>query len=415
MKKLLVLLWVMLFFFGITGIANAALYDRGGGLIYDSDLNITWLQDANYAQTSGYDSDGKMTYDNAVSWADTLSYYDSVRDVTWDDWRLPTTVDGPDVFGYDGTTTAGYNITTSEMGYMYYVNLGNLGYYATDGNPQQNWGLHNTSPFTNLMRLTYWSGTENPYGAWFFNVIFGLQSFDANKNSDYYAWAVRPGDVSALVANAGADQNVEQESCEGAGVTLDGSGSTVPDNDIDPYEWFEGDTSLGTGETLNYTFPLGIHTITLLVTDSAGNTDEDEVIITIEDTTPAVISGTVRKDSLWPPNHKMVDVGHDFEASDSCDSDITLLIEVTSDEPTATAPGAGGSTYAPDAEIKNDDSVLLRAERSGMGDGRVYEITVTATDPSGNSNSSSVSVKINHDKDKDAIDSGQNYDATQIN
>ena len=34
--------------------ANAALIDRGNGLIYDSYLNITWLQDANYSVTSGY-------------------------------------------------------------------------------------------------------------------------------------------------------------------------------------------------------------------------------------------------------------------------------------------------------------------------------------------------------------------------
>ena len=31
--------------------ANAALYDRGNGLIYDDILDITWLQDANYAAT----------------------------------------------------------------------------------------------------------------------------------------------------------------------------------------------------------------------------------------------------------------------------------------------------------------------------------------------------------------------------
>ena len=29
--------------------ATAALYDRGNGLIYDDVLDITWLQDANYA------------------------------------------------------------------------------------------------------------------------------------------------------------------------------------------------------------------------------------------------------------------------------------------------------------------------------------------------------------------------------
>ena len=46
--------------------ATAALYDRGNGLIYDDVLDITWLQDANYAQTSGYDNDGKMSWADAV-------------------------------------------------------------------------------------------------------------------------------------------------------------------------------------------------------------------------------------------------------------------------------------------------------------------------------------------------------------
>ena len=42
--------------------AQAALYDRGNGLIYDDVLNITWMQDANYAQTSGYEADGQMAW-----------------------------------------------------------------------------------------------------------------------------------------------------------------------------------------------------------------------------------------------------------------------------------------------------------------------------------------------------------------
>ena len=188
-KKLLVLLCVMLFLFGITGIANATLHNRGGGLIYDDVLEITWLQDANYAGTT-------MNWDDAVAWADTLSYYDSVRDVYWTDWRLPTTEDGLYEVGYDGTTTAGYNITTSEMGYMYYVNFGNLGYYATDGtNPQPGWGLNNTDPFTDLQPINYWSGTEyasNPDNAWNFNFNNGNQN-NGNKDNNNYAWAVRPG------------------------------------------------------------------------------------------------------------------------------------------------------------------------------------------------------------------------------
>jgi hypothetical protein len=61
MRRLLVLLSAFGLTFGITEISNAALIDRGGGLIYDTDLSITWLQDANFAKTSGYDPVGRMT------------------------------------------------------------------------------------------------------------------------------------------------------------------------------------------------------------------------------------------------------------------------------------------------------------------------------------------------------------------
>ncbi len=76
---------------------NAALYDRGNGMIYDDVLNITWLQDANYAKTSGYaaanatgyirstthiQADGNMGWEAANTWAAQLVYGG------YDDWRL---------------------------------------------------------------------------------------------------------------------------------------------------------------------------------------------------------------------------------------------------------------------------------------------------------------------------------------
>ena len=53
---------------------NATLIDRGGGLIYDDVLNITWLQDANLGAGSSFDdggstTDGLMNWQNAVDWA----------------------------------------------------------------------------------------------------------------------------------------------------------------------------------------------------------------------------------------------------------------------------------------------------------------------------------------------------------
>ena len=64
--------------------ATAALYDRGNGLIYDDVLDITWLQDANYAQTSGYDSDGRMNWEDGKLWVEGLVYNGHTE------WRLPS-------------------------------------------------------------------------------------------------------------------------------------------------------------------------------------------------------------------------------------------------------------------------------------------------------------------------------------
>lgn len=153
---------------------------------------------------------------------------------------------------------------------------------------------------------------------------------------------------------------------------------------------------------------------TWTASDACGNTSSCVQTIKVVDTTPPEVNMSVGKDSLWPPNHKMVDVGLSYTVSDNCDPEPTVSIQVTSDEPTATALGAGGPQHSPDAEITDDGEVLLRAERSGKGDGRVYAITVIGTDACGNIASATSLVKVNHNN-QEAVDSGQNYDATEIN
>ena len=146
----------------------AELHDRGGGLIYDDVLDVTWLQDANYVNTTGYDdlmygydTGGQIKVLDAMTWAANLEYYDPVRNVTWSDWRLPKTLPINGVsynytWSYNGSADFGYNIsapgssfpysTNSEMSYMYYNNLHNFGNYDVNGNPVPNPGLINTFP-----------------------------------------------------------------------------------------------------------------------------------------------------------------------------------------------------------------------------------------------------------------------------
>jgi len=218
--------WTGLFAMGLlaSGASQATLYDRGGGLIYDDVLNVTWLADANYAKTSGYDSDGLMNWSAATTWAANLSYVDSVRGVTYDDWRLPTVLDtglpGCNWSYSDSGTDCGYNVQTasggtvySELAYMYYVNLGFKGAYSTSGVYQSDYGIFGNGTIggerddlgpngaiDNLQSDLYWSGTAYApvpaISAWIFSTALGFQG-DFDQIFEFYAWAVRPGDVAA--------------------------------------------------------------------------------------------------------------------------------------------------------------------------------------------------------------------------
>ena len=61
---------------------QAALIDRGNGLIYDNVLNVTWMQDVALSGTLG--GAGIFNWSGAKAWANQLVYGG------YDDWRLPT-------------------------------------------------------------------------------------------------------------------------------------------------------------------------------------------------------------------------------------------------------------------------------------------------------------------------------------
>jgi hypothetical protein len=161
---------------GLPSSSNSALVDRGGGLIYDTDLNITWLQDANYAMTSEYDSDGLMTWDEAVTWAGNLNYGGYL------DWRLPSLPEGTLESNEEG-----------ELGHLFYVELS-----GTTGSSI----LTSTDPdlalFSNVQSNFYWTYRELSDHAYSHNFDNGL-IFNRTKSSPAYAWVVHDGDIGAAV------------------------------------------------------------------------------------------------------------------------------------------------------------------------------------------------------------------------
>jgi hypothetical protein len=212
------------------------------------------------------------------------------------------------------------------------------------------------------------------------------------------------GENRPPIANAGNDETAECASPDGATFTLDGSGSFDPDEGdmIVSWEWFEGATPLGSGEMLDVTLPLGMHTITLQVTDSFGLTDTDDVIKTVADTTPPELSVTLDPGMLWPPNHQMEEITATVIASDICSMTATVLLSVESNE-LDNAIGVGDGNTINDIQGVEagtpDTQFAVRAERQGTGSGRVYTATYLATDTSGNEMAAMAFVTVPHDQD----------------
>jgi hypothetical protein len=203
----------------------------------------------------------------------------------------------------------------------------------------------------------------------------------------------------APIAAAGPDQAAECGSHAGTSVTLSSAGSSDSDGQVALYEWFEEGRLIATGPAPTLTLLLGTHTILLRVTDDDGGTNDDVVIVRIEDTRAPAVTMSISPTTLWPPNHTMHVVSRGISASDVCDPSPTVLVTVTSDEP---ENGLGDGDTAPDWSVQQTAlavfDVSVRAERSGLGNGRLYTIGAVATDGSGNSATAGGTVRVPHNQ-----------------
>lgn len=162
------------------------LIDRGHGLMYDRLRDITWLQDTNYARSSGADKDGQMTWDAAMSWVSKLNY----RGIKG--WRLPT------AFNRDRSGPCiGDDCHESELGHMVHDLFG----HASPGLQ-----LLNFTPFS-----IFWTSTEaSPTDAFGFKMALSRQGplpknpWDLGGGSggmaladEIRAWPVHDGDVGS--------------------------------------------------------------------------------------------------------------------------------------------------------------------------------------------------------------------------
>ena len=197
--------------------SNAALISKlGGQVVYDSDLAITWIADANLAATNTFglpvgedlppheDGAGAVGGINSnggtSSWGAALHWIDAMNAANYlgfNKWRLPTTA-VPDASCQIGTL--GFNCTGSEMGHLFYEEIG-----ATAGTPLLTAGdpteldKFNFTNFPDDDFQAYWSGTgEDEGSAYAFYFSGGRQVSTGALVIDpppVYAWAVGDGNV----------------------------------------------------------------------------------------------------------------------------------------------------------------------------------------------------------------------------
>lgn len=210
--------------------------------------------------------------------------------------------------------------------------------------------------------------------------------------------SVHPGTGEAFADTVTVDWLNTAPTCDAGGpyavtidadtmtVTLDGTGSADADGDSLTFEWsfaFEGG-SLDDAASANPILTLtgdalcaDTLMVDLMVRDAV-DSSMCQAVITLDDQRAPIIE--VRSDpvSLWPPNHKYHTITPEmvFEsAEDACGNPIDLtgveVVSVSSDEP---EDHKGDGKTMDDIVVDCPNSVMLRAERMGGGEGRVYTI-----------------------------------------
>ncbi|HEX6184409.1 MAG TPA: cadherin-like domain-containing protein [Pyrinomonadaceae bacterium] len=134
----------------------------------------------------------------------------------------------------------------------------------------------------------------------------------------------------------------------------------------------------------------GVDTFDYVANDGDVDSNLATVTITVNDTQAPVVTCSVTKALLWPPNSDLVNVGLTVTATDNDAEAPVVEIDVFSDEDDEEQLDG----MSPDAKDVAPVTLRLRAERRGDANGRVYVIRIKATDQSNNTSYSYCTVVV---------------------
>jgi hypothetical protein len=150
---------------------------NAGQVVYDSQLNVSWLADGNLAAkqsfgVSGINKSGSMTYQTALLWVQALNAYNKGGGyLGHNNWQLPTAPQNDPHCDRTGTQgeSFGFHCSGSALGSLYYNTL-----HLQEPNTAVPIPSGTTGPFSNFQPYLYWSKSAAA------NATQGFVSFSFN-------------------------------------------------------------------------------------------------------------------------------------------------------------------------------------------------------------------------------------------
>lgn len=221
------------------------------------------------------------------------------------------------------------------------------------------------------------SGSTFPLGT----TTVTVTATDVAGNRTTASFAVTVRDTIAPSLTVPANQVIEATSAAGAIASYAASATDAV-----------GVTAINYSIAPGSQFPLGTTTVSVKASDAAGNVTSGSFTVTVRDTTaPTISSLTANPATLWPVNHKLVNIQLSASATDLVGVTSLRIVNVTSSEPD---DGCGDGDTPNDIQITGDLTLKLRAERDGRRSGRTYTITVEARDAAGNATLATTTVSV---------------------
>ena len=181
---------------------SSGLEPMANGTVYDANLGVFWLADANLAGDAqirnmlgadklNINSDGTMDYQTALQWVDLLNKYNGGKGyLDHNNWQLPVTPALDRTCSSHNNGSFGERCTDSALGNLYSVGLGKN--FPDSVAPEFS---ATVEPFDNLQPSLYWTSDTNSGGEFTFSFLSQNRASNTLEYNFMHVLATIPGAI----------------------------------------------------------------------------------------------------------------------------------------------------------------------------------------------------------------------------